>query len=339
MRRLLLAWVAAALASACQGPGVPSEELASRPIAVAWRDPESARQRAERLGRAPEAAGGTRSRGGTATADQLQGYLEGLLGVPRQSRELETSYRLALLDPRSAEVEPLPSARKGSRPEAWSPDHQRLLYAQSEGSDVQLYELDIESGEVRQLTQGPGLHPRGCYGPEGRLVLMLAGWQQGKPASRIALTEPGGLNARVVSDGPRDHSPACAPDGSAIAYVSVDRRGRDQLFAIDLSGEDRSPRRLGPGRQPSFTPDGRWIVFSAQIQDHWQLWRIRPDGTGRSRIGTGVLDEGDPAVSPDGRHVVYVVEEQFREFLYLRRLDGSGDRILFRTGDSSNPVW
>jgi TolB protein len=123
-----------------------------------------------------------------------------------------------------------------------------------------------------------------------------------------------------------------------VVWVTRLPDGRDHLVALSLVGE-RSPRRLGPGRDPAFGPDGHWVVFSAWIGDRWQLWRIRPDGTGRARVGTGALDEVQPAVSPDGRHVAYVVEEDHRSSLYLRRLDGSGDRILFRDGDAESPVW
>ena len=38
------------------------------------------------------------------------------------------------------------------------------------------------------MTQGPDMHPNGCYGPAGRFVVMQAALQDGKPVSRIALT-------------------------------------------------------------------------------------------------------------------------------------------------------
>jgi len=66
---------------------------------------------------------------------------------------------------------------------------------------------------------------------------------------------------------------------------------------------------------------------------------VRADGSGRSPIGTTVLDETAPTCSPDGRLVVYNVIEEEREILYVKRFDGSGDRILYSDSSASHPVW
>ena len=102
---------------------------------------------------------------------------------------------------------------------------------------------------------------------------------------------------------------------------------------------DGEVRVLVPGREPDFSRDGRWIVYSAPAGDSWELYRIRSDGSGRAPVGREVLDEHQPALSPDGRLVVYVSETDHRASLYLRRFDGTGDRILFQDGDATFPTW
>ena len=102
---------------------------------------------------------------------------------------------------------------------------------------------------------------------------------------------------------------------------------------------DGTVRALVPGRDPTFSPDGSWIAYSADVAGEPKLFRVRPDGTGRSRIGRGALGELRPTISPDGRYVVYLSYLGVRERLYLRRFDGTGDRLLFRDGDGAYPVW
>jgi Tol biopolymer transport system component len=207
---------------------------------------------------------------------------------------------------------------------------------------MQIFELEPASGEILQLTRGPTAHPRGCYGPEARLVAMELETSAQPPESRVVLLDRQGGIPVPVSRSPIVSSPACAPDGSAIAWVATREGGREWIVVRSptLTGE---PRVLAPGRDPTFSPDGQWIAFSAPARssrgDEWRLWRIRPDGKGRAPIGRGVRDEQGPAVSPDGRLVVYVTELQHRPQLYLRRLDGSGDRIFFTDGDAEHPVW
>jgi hypothetical protein len=156
--------------------------------------------------------------------------------------------------------------------------------------------------------------------------------------SQIEILEVGSATPRALSPGPRDYSPTCADDGSVIAWVTAPSRGVEWVMARAVVGEDE-PRRLGPGREPRFCGPGDWIVYSAPVQRGWKIWRMRADGTGRSPVGRGVLDESAPSCSPDGGTVVYGASEDYFETLYVRRFDGSGDRILYADGDASHPVW
>jgi Tol biopolymer transport system component len=243
-----------------------------------------------------------------------------------------------LLDPRTQRVNEVRAARPDAIPRAWSPDGERLMFTQLVGEYRQMFEFDRTTGEVRQLTRGRGVHPDGCYGPEGRFVLVRAEVKRGRAVSRIQLTEPGGIRPRAISEGPMDFSPACAPDGRAIAWVGLDERGRDSLI-VRMPALGGEPRRIGPGRDPAFSPDGEWIVYSAQVRREWKLYRIRPDGSGRKAIGRGVFDELQPSFSPDGRLVVYVSDDGLHKRIYLRRFDGTGDRVLLESGGGHAPIW
>jgi Tol biopolymer transport system component len=195
------------------------------------------------------------------------------------------------------------------------------------------------------VTVGPLANTQACYGPEGRLAVSVVDIRSKRATAHIALSGPGGRKPlRRISAGPADHSPACAPDGSAVVFVRQDRKGRETLWIRSpvLNGETRL---LGPGREPSFSRDGRWLTFSAKVGRSWRIWRMRADGTGRARIGNyrsgrGLREESTPTISPDGRYVVYTSSEAPpRVHLYVRRLDGSGDRILFADGDAEFPIW
>jgi TolB protein len=330
--------------AACAGSGIPDAEIPDDPIAIVYFDPEIARLRAEAFADeekhrsprrpAPAAAGS----GTVPNVNDIATYVGNLLGAVVSSSSDDLAGRLVLFDPKTGARTPVPGARRGATPQAWSPDRRRLLFSQAVRGQPQLYEVDIESGDVRSVTSGPAAHPQGCYGPEGRLVLMSVDVTAQRAPSRILLTGPGGTRPRPISPGPYDVQPACAPDGSSIAYTSSSPRGRDRLVvrAPVVKGE---PRVIAPGHEPAFSRDGAWIVYSAPVHKGWKLWRIRPDGTGRAPVGQGSLDELRPAISPDGRYVVYVAGEDFRKRLYLRRFDGTGDRILLADGDGERPVW
>jgi TolB protein len=336
--RRVIGLAALALAAGCQG--VPEREIPERAIALRWWDTDAAQRRSEYIG---ESSPGTQSPrlAGVARVDDFVVYLQQLLGAAAEGEDsLESAFpgRLGLLDPRAEAVEMVPGAAAGALPRARSPDGARLIYSQVSGRFRQLFEVELATGETRMLTNGPGVHADGCFAPAGRYVVAEARMEGERPVSRLWLIGPGLGGPVSLTAGPADYGPACAPDGSAIAWASSDHRDADRLFS-QSPVQGGTPRDLGPGRSPAFSPDSGWIVYTARVKGRWSLYRIRPDGSGRRPIGQGTLDELDPSFSPDGKLVVYVGDDGFQKQLFLRRFDGSGDRLLLGSGGGTDPIW
>jgi len=95
-------------------------------------------------------------------------------------------------------------------------------------------------------------------------------------------------------------------DGRRLAF----RTGapREDLVVMDTDGAAR--RRLMDDvfrdRGPTWTADGAWLVFYSNRGGRYDLWRIRPDGTGMRRFTASTTAEDDttnPRLSPDGRKI------------------------------------
>lgn len=327
--RVGLALAAAGLG--CAAGTIPAEQLPGEPIAFVYRTPEQGRRRAELLARREERAVPA---SGVARLDEVGE----LFGSGRLSRaELrELAGRVALLDPRTGRVRVLESTPRGSVPLAWSPDGERLLFVSAMDGPAQLHEVVVRTGDVRALTRGPAAHPSGCYA--GRRLVYTESRDTGAGrTARIFVREPGPDPPRPLSPGPADAGPACSPDGRTVLYVSAAPGGGEAIFRVPVRGGE--PRRLGAGRQPAFTPEGEWVVYTATSGGRSELRRMRADGTGKTRIGGGVTQEHWPSPSPGGVFVVYESEEREREDLWVRRFDGSSQRVLLDRGDGAHPVW
>jgi len=340
-RRVHVAVALALLLGGCSG--IPQSELPDRVIALRWFDAEALRSRGEIV---DEAYGqGRTTPQGMPSVDDFKDYMGRILGVAGsqekksvvQQQEERFPGRMVLGDARTGSIRGL-GLVPGTVPRARSPDGGRLIFTQLVDGLRQLFLLKLDGGEIQRLTRGPSVHADGCFGPEGRFVFVATDLDAKRPRSRLVITGPGGNGRTVLTEGPSDYAPACAPDGSSVVWAAVTERGQDVLMSRSpvLGGE---VRRLGPGRDPAFSPDSEWVVYTARIGRRWALHRVRPDGSGRRRVGPGDFNAVQPSFSPDGRLVIYVSDTGSDQRFHVRRFDGTGDRVLFTDGGGTDPVW
>lgn len=108
---------------------------------------------------------------------------------------------------------------------------------------------------------------------------------------------------------------------------------------VDPPGRRRRPRQLTfnhTDAEPSYSPDGRRIVFSSVGDEGPGIYVIASDGSGRRKVTEG---GSDPAFFPSGRSIVFSRSEGSHSHIYSVRLDGTGLRQLTRGPyDDYDPV-
>lgn len=135
-----------------------------------------------------------------------------------------------------------------------------------------------------------------------------------------------------------DAHPRWAPDGQVIAFHRYRDTG-STLYTVRPDGGDL--RTLGEGFEPSWSPDGRRIVFaSKRMGTNWDLYTVPRNGGARLRVTSHRADENNPAWSPDGRTIVFERTWRRNTDVYVMRSDGSSLRRLTRGPAADvDPVW
>lgn len=86
------------------------------------------------------------------------------------------------------------------------------------------------------------------------------------------------------------------------------RKPEIEIMIADADGKNE--RVLAPHGEieysPSYSPDGKWVVFTQERGGLSDIYRIHPDGTGLERLTDDPAFDDQGALSPDGRALAYI---------------------------------
>lgn len=130
---------------------------------------------------------------------------------------------------------------------------------------------------------------------------------------------------------------ALSPDGSRIVF---DLQG--VLYVMPASGGAATAitDALYDGRQPSWSPDGKWIAFQSNRDGHYRIWLIAPDGTQAHPAAKEPYEEREPAWSPDGKWLAFTSSRDGKFDIWARNIADGGVRKLSNgPGGNSRASW
>ena len=164
----------------------------------------------------------------------------------------------------------------------------------------------------------------------------------------VYLMGPDGAEVRRLTTDPgADFPAAVAPDGRSLLVVSSlrgprtgDQQERMSLLPLDGGGARAVGWMSARARSPSWSPDGRWLVFESDRASFRDLFRATAAGGDPQRLTNNAEGNFEPAVSPDGSRVAFVSSRDGDAEVYVMRADGGGVRRLttfYR--DDWSPRW
>ncbi|MBI3583173.1 MAG: PD40 domain-containing protein [Nitrospinae bacterium] len=140
-----------------------------------------------------------------------------------------------------------------------------------------------------------------------------------------------------------DFHPEFSPDGKYIVFSSMAVDGSYftdmHLWIMDADGKNR--RRITSKSamylQPTFTPDGERIVFISNIEGgSWDIWSIKINGSGLTRLTRDNQKEYFPIVTSDSKSLVFIRRYGGTDSVWTMDIDGNNMRRLSSGGNGDS---
>jgi Tol biopolymer transport system component len=171
--------------------------------------------------------------------------------------------------------------------------------------------------------------------------------------AQIAIIDSDGSGYRELTSGANNNGlPSMAPDGKRFVYRSF---GPDGEGLRIMSIETKAVTTLTEGYDnfPLWSPRGDLIMFSRAAKGDYEIYTIKPDGTGVKRLTFSKGNDAHMAWSPDGEQIVFAstrmgfkdectytdAPQPYGE-LFVMRYDGTNvQQLTDNQWEDGTPAW
>ena len=134
---------------------------------------------------------------------------------------------------------------------------------------------------------------------------------------------------RDLSSGPHAEQPSFSPDGRFLVYEQRSPDAPSDVIRSNIvvaHADGSGARVVSAGTDPSWSPDGRSLLFKFWVAESNELWvaTVNADGSGFRRLAPGV----HPAWSPDGARIAFMSDFQGGTHIWIMDRAGGNKRCL-----------
>ena len=178
----------------------------------------------------------------------------------------------------------------------WTPDGKGLVATLSLAGHSQIYAIGLGGGRPTRLSDSQSIDTEPTFSPDGASLYFVS--DRGGSPQIYRMAAQGGKAQRVTFTGGYNVSPSISPDGTRMAYVAL-LEGRYTLMVMELGSGMAQPV---PGaldvESPSFSANGRMIVYASRTKGRDELITTTVDGRIRTRLLGAKGDIREPAWGP-----------------------------------------
>jgi TolB protein len=176
-------------------------------------------------------------------------------------------------DPDGSHLKRLTDARGYNAEGSYSPDGKQIVFCSNRGDEksLELYVMDRDGKNVRQLTHAPGCYNGGpFFSPDGKKVIFRSDRKE-KDRLQLYVINIDGSGERALTDDPNwvQWGPYWYKDGRHIVYAGADHsvagRPNYDIYWMDIETGKKVRLTFAPGADvlPVFSPDYKKLMWTS----------------------------------------------------------------------------